>query len=158
MKKNFSGFTLVEIVIALVILTVGALGITQFLISLQYTAEDNLYESTALNIALSTLEQMKSTPIPVLDATPQNGVFELTTDANTTIQLNLGQANIDIPVPTITNNGNPQNILITLTPSITDLTGEIGFLLRVEYAYEHPRSGRIRTKVLSAIRSRVPSF
>lgn len=158
MKKNTSGFTLVEVIISLVVLTTAAFGITQFLIWIQYSAQDNLYESVALNMALNTLEQMKSTNVAGLETSIANQTFVLTKSASEQVTLRLGQENREISVPIVTNDDDVKNILISLTPSITTLEGDIGFLLRVEYEYRHPRNDRPRTKVLSCIRSRVPVF
>ncbi len=159
-KEDTSGFTLVEVIIAMVILTVGALATTNFLISIQYSAEDNLYASKALTFALNALEQMKATPtsdLEDLEQSADNAVFTLTVAADETVDLNLGEENKDLPVPTVTNGrGIPQTIPITLTPSITKLADATGFWLRIEYEYAHPRNGRLRSNVLGCVRSKVP--
>lgn len=155
-KEDTSGFTLVEVIISLLVLTVAALGITQFLISVQYSAEDNLYESTALNLALNALEQMKSEAAAVTDDRIKDQTFDLTVSANQAVTLNLEQANT-IPAAIVSSGNNPRSIQITLTPSISHLVDKTRFLLRVEYQYEHPRNGRLRTKVLGSIQSRVPN-
>ena len=163
-KNHASGFTLVETLITTVALTVAAFGIMSLLISTQYTAEDSLYESTALTVALSTLEQMKSMPASDLEDAMTNSTFNLitgiddTTGAMERTALDLVSPNVDLPIPIVTNGTSPKNMLLTLTPSIHALADNNGFWLRVEYAYDHPRNNRTRTKVIGAVRARFRAF
>ena len=153
MRKNTSGFTLIETLITTVVLTLVAVGVTSFLISIQYTAQDSLYESTAFTVASSTLEQMKSEDAADLENAMNDGTFNLITSLDTNIPLTLGASNV-LPIPIVTNADNPQTMELTMTPSIAALVGGNGYRLRIEYAYDHPRDNRTRTKVISSIRAR----
>ena len=156
-KRNTSGFTLVEVVISLLVLSFAAAGLVSFLISIQYMAEDNLYESTALTVALSTLEQMKSMATDNLENSMNASVFNLNTGTSGIQTLGLGQAN-ELSIPIVTNTVNPKSMPLVLTPSIQSIARDTGFWLRVQYQYDHPRNGRTRTKVIGCIRSRVQNF
>ncbi len=156
-KRNTSGFTLVEIVISLLILAFAAVGLVKFLISIQYTAEDNLYESTALTVALSTLEQMKNAAPSTLDGSIGTSTFNLDVGADQPVVLNLGEENTR-SIPIITNAESPKFMDLRVTPNIQSIAGETGFWLSVQYQYDLPRNGRTQTKVMECIRSKIPSF
>lgn len=161
-KNNTSGFTLIEVIISLVILTFVALGLMSFLISIKYAAEDNLYESTALTVALSTLEQMKSKKFGELSSSQNNSTFDLVSGNGEITSLNLNAPNI-IQIPLITDEASSDNAVIktlplTLEPSIQPTTSNTGFWLEVKYSYDHPRNGRTRTEIVRNIRSDVQTF
>lgn len=156
-KRNTSGFTLVEIVISMLVLSFVAAGLVSFLISIQYTAEDNLYEATALTVALSTLEQMKSMITEDLEDNMNAARFDLRTGADGIQVLALREANT-LSIPIVTNAQNPKSMSLVMTPDIQSIAGNTGFWLRVQYQYNHPRDDRIRTKVIGCIRSRVQSL
>ena len=162
-KNNTSGFTLIEVIISLVILTFIAVGLMSFLISIKYAAEDNLYESTALTVALSTLEQMKSKKFGELSSSQSNSIFYLTSGNGEVTPLNLNAPNI-IQIPLITDEASSDNTVIiktlplTLEPSIQPTTSNTGFWLEVKYSYDHPRNGRTRTEIVRNIRSDVQTF
>jgi prepilin-type N-terminal cleavage/methylation domain-containing protein len=151
-KKNTSGFTLIETIITVIILTIAAVGLTQFLISIQYTAEDTLYESTAMTLALSTLEQMKNSADTALDDGIIAAEFDLLISSTETTILDLDQPNV-LPVPIVTNAATGgKTLLVTLTPNITTI-GTNGYMLEVQCAYDHPQNGRIRTIDVKSMRS-----
>ena len=153
-KRNTSGFTLIEVVISMLVLSFIAAGLVSFLITTQYTAEDNLYKSTALSVALSTLEQMKSMDTEDLDNSVSTAAVDLT-NSNGTQALTLGAANT-LQIPIVSNNQNPRTMQLVLTPSIQSIANDTAFWLRVEYEYEHPRdANRVRTKVIGCTRGRV---
>lgn len=68
-----TGFSLVEVMISMLVLSVLALAITKTMALTKYTAEDSLYEVTALNLGLSIIEQMKSTSYVELANPPNFG-------------------------------------------------------------------------------------
>jgi prepilin-type N-terminal cleavage/methylation domain-containing protein len=156
-KKEPTGFTLVEVVISLLVLSFAAAGLVSFLISIQYRAENNLYESTALTVSLSALEQMKSMTTEDLENSMNAATFNLNTGTNGIETLSLGQAK-ELPILIVTNGEDPKSLPLVLTPSIETIAGSTGFWLRVQYEYDHPRSGRTRTEVMGCVRSRVQSF
>lgn len=161
-KNNTSGFTLIEVIISLVILTFVATGLMSFLISIKYAAEDNLYESTALTVALSTLEQMKSKKFGELSDSQSSSTFDLVSGNGEVTSLNLNAPNI-LQIPIITDEASSGNAVIktlplTLEPSIQPTTTNTGFWLEVKYSYDHPRSGRTRTEIVRNIQSDVQTF
>lgn len=153
-RSNNSGFTLVETIITVVILSAAAVGLVSFLISIQYQSQDNLYGSTALTVAMSTLEQMKSKSDVELEVDIGSSTFELITTVDTKPILNLGTENI-LLIPIVTNTDIDQEMSLVLIPNIQRLANDNGFLLEVGYEYDHPRNGRTRTKVIRSIKSRI---
>ena len=156
-KKSISGFTLVETVITMTILTIAAVGIVGTLITIQYTSQDSLYGSTALTVAMSTLEQMKSMDSNALENSINTSSFNLITSVSGEVTLNLSQEN-QIQVPIVTNDDGNQTMPITLIPNMQTLENDNGFLLEVGYEYKHPRNGRLRTETVRCIRSRIANY
>lgn len=168
-KKHAAGFTLVETIITVVILSIAALGIMKFLISTQFIAEDNLYESTALTVALSTLEQMKNKQNAALDDSLQNETFDLETSGGKTVTLNLlvpdGPQFVPtvLEVPIVTKNTGGKNLDIRITPSITLVgadaaAGARAYMLKVQCEYDHPKTGRNRTVTVKCMRSSARTY
>ena len=156
-KKSISGFTLVETVITMTILTIAAVSIVGTLITIQYKSQDSLYNSTALTIAISTLEQMKSTSSSTLEASLGTSSFNLITSVNAETLLNLGAENL-LQIPIVTNTDVDQELPLILFPDIQPLENDNGFLLEVGYEYKHPRNGRLRTEMVRCIRSRIANY
>lgn len=169
-RKETPGFTLVETIITVFVLSVAAIGFTKLLIATQYAAEDNLYDSTALTVALSTLEQMKNTSVALLETSEENGEFDLVikeldivTDEETEVEtLDLGEQNV-LQIPLVTNNANNKTLRLTLTPRIIPnlIPGTIdeiveSYMLEVEYAFDHPQTQLNRTKTVRCLRSNTP--
>ena len=154
--KKTLGFTLVETMVTVTILTIAAVGFTSLLITVQYTAEDNLYESTALTVALGTLEQMKNSATRNLENSQDITSFDLVIDDNdVTTPLVLDQVNI-LNVPVVTNAQVDKELPVSLIPRITTVNN--GFMLEVQYAYDHPQSGREKTMVVRCMRSNAPTY
>ena len=109
-----SGLTLIEVMVSLVILTVTATAISKSLIYAQYSAENNLYESIALNTALSTLEQLKAENYNRLIEIQTNGNFDFIYGNGNSISLSLNTDNV-VPIQVRANDSGIQNNLeITL--------------------------------------------
>jgi prepilin-type N-terminal cleavage/methylation domain-containing protein len=155
-KKTASGFTLVEVVISLLIVAVAAAGLIKSLISIEYTAESVFRESSALNVALSTLEQIKSTTNDGLDESIITETFNLRTGNGEIKALHLGTAN-ELSVPIVTDGENQKSLPLVLSPSIEYIGETTAVWIRVEYQYEHPKNGPL-TNVIGCIRSPVQSF
>lgn len=156
-KRKDSGFTLVETLIAVVILSIAVTGFIRLLISTQYNAEETLYESTALNVALSTLEQMKNSSFSLLEQSQEDEEFDFqTTSADNIETIDLGAPNM-LSVPIVTNGTDNKSLAMTLTPRIITL-GPNAYMLEVNYAYNHPQTGRTRTSVVKCLRSRIRSY
>lgn len=160
--KQKHGFTLVEAMFSLFILAVASLGLIKALITTQYTAEDNLYEATALTVALSTIEQMKGASLSALsDPLTVSGVetFNLIAGNGSTTSLDLDTQNIiEIPIITKEDGTSKKTLPLTLTPRIKQTSSKTGYWLEVEYAYDHPRNGRTRTQTIRNMRSEIAVY
>lgn len=147
-----SAFSLVEVMISMFVLTVLALATTKTLIIAKYTAEDSLYEATALNLGLSIIEQMKSASYVVLENPPLSGgdpSFRMLIDNGAEVVLILDEVN-ELQIPIVTEAGGDQTKLLptSVIPSITNMSDGSGLWLEVRYSFEHPRSGRVRERVV----------
>lgn len=169
-RKETPGFTLVETIITVFVLSVAAIGFTKLLIATQYAAEDNLYDSTAQTVALSTLEQMKNANVALLETSVMDGRFDLVvkeldviTNEETEVEtLDLDEQNV-LQIPLVTNNASSKTLQLMLTPriirnTIPDTADEVvlSYMLEVEYAYNHPQTQLIRTKTVRCLRSNTP--
>jgi prepilin-type N-terminal cleavage/methylation domain-containing protein len=161
-KKQQEGFTLIEVIFSLFILALLALGLTKAAIYAQYTAEDNLYEATALTVAISTIEQMKGASLSEISSpTEESGkqVFKLIAGNGTSTSLILNEENVlDIPIITDSEGSASKTMPLTLIPKITPSTSNTGYWLELQYSYDHPKSGTTRTAVIRNIRSTVPVY
>lgn len=154
------GYSLVEVIISMFVLTLLSLAFTRGLIFAKYTAENNIYESTALTVAVSTIEQMKGASIGVIENPTRSGgndVFEMVVDSGNIRALNLGESNlIDVPLVTDSEGATINTLEVNLTPSIEAMDSFNGYWLTVHYTYEHPRTKRIRAHTIRNARSTVP--
>ena len=138
--------------ISMFVFTILALATTQTLIFTKYTAENSLYEATSLNLGLSIIEQMKSTPYSDLQDPPlSDGIpyFSMQVDSGNEVDLSLG-VNNDLSVPIVTEAGGNQTKMlpITVNPTVTPMTDGDGLWFEVRYSYDHPRSGVARNRVV----------
>lgn len=149
------GLTLVEAIIALAILSSVSLTLAKSLIWIQYTAENNLYQSTAFTVATGILEQIKSSSALNLREAESAGTFQLKASIENGTSagdiLTLGTENT-LAVDIVTNGDNPKSIPLRLTPSIKPI-GQGSYLLKIQYEYDHPKHNRSQTNVVMCIRS-----
>lgn len=153
------GYSLAEVVITMLILALFVLAFTRGLTYAKYTAEDNLYDSTALNVAVSTIEQMKGAGLSAIENPPTVGgkdVFQMVVDAGNIRNLVLNEVNIiDVPLVTDASGNVGKSFEIKMTPTIEQMSSYNGYWLTVEYSYEHPRSKRVRSNIIRNARSTV---
>ena len=71
--------------------------------------------------------------------------------------LALGTENV-LPIEIVTNGTDDKILQVTLTPQIMVSANENGFMLEVQYAYNHPQNGRTRTMVVRCTRSNTPIY
>ena len=149
-----TGLTLVEVMVSLVILTILATAISKSLIYAQYSAEDNLHESIALNMALSTLEQLKAENYNRLLEIQTNGNFDFIYGNGNSINLTLNTDNV-VPVPVGANDSGVQkNLELTLKPSITDMATN-SRLIQIDYSYMDPRDRTVNSRVIRSVRGKI---
>ncbi len=143
------------------ILAMFVLVFTKGLTLAKYNAEDNLYDSTSLTVAVSTIEQMKGASINLLENPPKKSgkrVFEMIVEGGQSRDLILDEVNtVAIPLVTEDDGTVSKTLNVEMTPSIEQMTSADGYWLTVEYAYKHPQSGRVRTNIVRNARSTIPN-
>ncbi len=160
-QPRSDGFSLVEAIIALSILTVLALAFSKGLFLAKVTAEDNLYEATSLTVAISTIEQMKSASLETIErlANGSDRTFYMLIEGNEQTALKLDEPN-ELLVP-ITSNSEGEvgkRMPLMLTPSVSSMRDVDGYWLSVIYEYKHPRNDLTRTQVVRNVRSSIPTY
>jgi prepilin-type N-terminal cleavage/methylation domain-containing protein len=160
-ESQRAGFSLVEVMIAMFILTFFTAALFKGLLYAKYTAEDNLYTSTALTVAVSLMEQMKGASINQISSPKEvsgKEIFTMIVEGGADRDLILGEPNkIEIPLVTDPSGVVSKTFDITINASIEEMD-EIGYWLSIRYSYAHPRTGRIRTEVIHNARSTVRSL
>lgn len=160
-RKEPLGFSLVEIVISMFILALFVLAFTKGLTYTKYTAEDNLYEATAMTVAVSIIEQMKGASLNLLENPPQKdglSTFTMTVEGGENRDVNLDVVNIiSVPIVTEKDGAVAKEMELEITPSIHAMSSTPGYWLAVRYSYKHPQTGRMRTAVVRNARSTVPN-
>jgi len=172
-KNVESGFTLFEVVFALVVLALLFAGLFKTSAFTKFNAEQNLYEVSALNAALGVIEQFKSANYSLLTDPPSNGFgnpyFALTTTGSGTINLELGASNT-LEVPVITESGGSTRKLLNveLTPTLqassrlvrnlVNTTEPAGMWITVDYSWQHPRTRKTHTGSLRNMVSLVSTY
>jgi len=155
------GFSLIEVIVSLFVLALLALALAKALTFAKYTAEDNLYEATALTVAVSAVEQIKGISLDALRDPPEVGgkpVFQMTVESGTTDSLFLDEPNtIEVPIVTRSDGATSKRLEMTVEPSIAPMATGSGFWIEVRYSYQHPRSGKTRDRVVRNARTVVPS-
>lgn len=153
------GFSLVEIMITMFVLAIFVMVFTKGLTYAKYTAEDNLYSSTALTVAVSTIEQMKGANLNLLSSPRrQNGkeIFTMVVEGGNDHDLILDEVNnITIPLVTDENNEVAKTLDLEITPSIEPMSTFTGYWLTIRYSYKHPQTGRVKTEIIRNARSTV---
>jgi prepilin-type N-terminal cleavage/methylation domain-containing protein len=155
-----AGFSLAELMISMFLLSMLSLGITKLLFFSKMTAEDNLYEATALTVAISVIEQMQGVSFDLLENPPvESGqeVFEMVVEGSTVRDAYLGVENtLEVPVVTDSVGSIAKTLALTVTPRVEAMENGMGFWFSIEYSYDHPRTSRTRTQVVRSARSAIP--
>lgn len=174
-RRSTNGFSLIEVIVGLGIFTMMMIGILHLTFQVRASAEEAVYNNTALTLAQAYLEQMRSSDFATLQAaaadasgtidlnlissagtllTDKNGgVFSNNDWANETIMLDEDEA------------GNPrQPLKFELRPVLTDLSSVTGgiadgveivlwYRSRYNFGMERTQIGTLRT-----VRSNVSTF
>ncbi|TVP75497.1 MAG: prepilin-type N-terminal cleavage/methylation domain-containing protein [Puniceicoccaceae bacterium] len=161
-RSKDHGFSLVEVMIAMFVLTLLALATTRTMTYTKFTTEDTLYEATTLNLGLSIIEQMKGRSYHELMNPPLVGgkpSFTMRLGAGAQEILILDEANqLDVPIVTEAGGDQTKRLPVTVTPSMTPMTEGIGLWLEVHYSFPHPRSGKIRERFVYNAKTNVESL
>ncbi|MFQ3225314.1 MAG: prepilin-type N-terminal cleavage/methylation domain-containing protein [Lentimonas sp.] len=157
-----AAFSLVEVMVSMLIFTLLALALTKALLFSKMTAEDNLYEATALTVAISTIEQMKGASLNLLSNPVKSGgyeIFEMNIGGDSKHPITLAQENVlEVPIITNAQGLTSKSLKLTLTPDIQPMENSMGYWLSIKYSYDHPRTGRTRTQIVRNARSTIPSM
>lgn len=171
-KNPKSGFTLIEVVYALIILAVLFAGLIKISAFTKFNAEQNLYEVSALNAALGVIEQLKSanyellTDPPTASGTPY---FALMTSTGNDIQLNLGTSNqLEIPIITEAGGTTGKTLDVALTPTLqastklvqnlVNSTEPASMWITIDYEWQHPRTKKTHSGTLRNMVSLVSTY
>ncbi|WOO39955.1 type II secretion system protein [Rubellicoccus peritrichatus] len=162
-SHKHSGMTLVEIMIAMLILTIMAAGIISAVFTVKADAENNLYESSALNVAMSFIEQMKSFDYGLLEDPPTNpagkDVFTFIIGSGTALEVPLDE-DITITVPIVSkSDGNVVKELdVILNVSKSVAASFDAYWLQVDYSWDHPTRDRAFGGSVNSLRSEVSTY
>jgi len=143
---------------SMLIASLVTVALAKSMILMQYSAEDNLYQVAALNVAETTLTQMKSASPGVLLTLANSNDQTFKVDLGIeSIELNLGQEN-ELSVPIVIDADKPKSMTVIVNPTIDSLQNDTVLHLKVAYTFEHPRTGRVRNKFIQSMRSRVNTY
>lgn len=164
-RRNRDGYTLIEIVVAMFLFMLVALGITAMAIQSQRISRSNIERNTAYTVVQGYIEQIKSLSIGEIKASIANNNIPLATVGISSTQT----GNIEIADPLLIGQANTKAILLDLlsdgqggessitinvyiTPTINDLSNEsiygvnalpaIEIILNFEYDALHLGTGQ----------------
>lgn len=159
------GFTLLEMVISLFILAMISLSLGSATIQTRKSSEAAVYQATALAMATSYLEQIKSMDYPNLVnamASPSTKPLPTQIDDNTNDYLYINQANTKNVAVDVTGSGQTLKTMeLTITPTLTDMTPILNITateIILTYSWKTTNSKSTQTRALRTIRSFTPSF
>jgi len=145
------------------IMVILAGGIIGGVFTVRADAENNLYESAALNVAISFLEQLKSIDYGTLESPPVN----TSGDQYHTFIIGFGQTmnvaleeDVTIDVPIISNSDGTaaKEIPVTINITTTEGTDLLGYWMEIDYSWVHPTSNRVYTGEVRGFRSEVSTY
>jgi len=172
--KGKDGFSLVEVMIGALILTMVGMGTLSGLLQARRMTQGSINEGTAMTVAQGYLEQMKNMQFSLLD---DSEIMELI-NQGTADSLKVSPAVSDPTVGATSDISNVKSLDINNTPNdatddlvidfilyvedITDVSAQVGearrVILRYSYSDNTLLSGRSVTNTLITVRSDVPTF
>ena len=168
-KYSGKGLTLLEVMLSMLIFTIVALGLSRFMIHSKFMAENNLYEATALNVALSTIEQLQSEPYNTIEAlmagaNPADYTLDLINGESAIIKVNDGDipapetsSELSVPVTDSTTGETLKDIEVKLTATLTADSSIEAYWITVAYSYTHPRDDRVLGGMVRSFIHNVPN-
>ncbi len=164
MQRTTRGFTLLEVMLAMSILALVAVGVTQNLILTRGISESNIRDSTAVAAASGYLEQIKGMEYERILASVRDPATPLPTVLNQgdpdPIRLDEWTTKM-IVIDEEVDNGMKRRMPFHIRVGIDDLEGSgHGSLLGVSvfFAWEDAKTGRRNERALRTLRSYVPNF
>lgn len=157
------GFTLLELMIALTLLSIIAMGLTAGNILSRRNAEGAIHESTAVTIATGYMEQLKSMEYQTILASVEDPMIPLPTKINqgTLDPLYLDQWNQKEVTLNINTEGVVvQTMIVEVRPSIMDMSANGERILGMEmvYRWQRPPDGAMIERAIRGARAWVPTF
>jgi len=174
--RQRSGVTLVEMLVAMSILTLVGVGLLSGFVQTRRMTEGSIYLNSATTVAQGYIEQIKNMEFASLDQNPLPTLFDRGTSDSLSISPNVadisvGDPNTDVPnVKRFDLNNTPDDtsddLLLTFYAYIEDLTDEANRVgecrrisLRYSYSQNNGAGGTLSyTNTISSIRSEVPTF
>lgn len=163
-NRETSGYSLVEVVIALTIFGFIALGITQNLVLTRGMAETGVREVTAVAVASGYIEQLKSMEYETILTSVRDPSAPLPTVLSHGVpdELLLGVWNEkDVVIDQDWATGKERTMRMRIFLEIDDLesSGQGRILaLRLRYRWEDAKTRQERERILRTMRSYVPTF
>ncbi len=157
------GLTLTEVMVAMTILVILAGGIIGGVFTVRSDAENNLYESAALNVAISFLEQMKAIDYDTLSSPPVNGdgdeYLKFIIGFGQTLDVPLEEdVVINVPIISSTDGASKKELEVTIRTEATEATDLPGYWLAVDYSWRHPTSDRAYEGQVRGFRSEISTY
>jgi len=164
-NKKIAGFTLVEIMISLFVLTMMALSFVATAIQARKMSEAAVYHATALSAAQGYIEQIMSMEYQYLINAyyaPGSAPLPTKSDENTDDPLYLNVPNTKQITVDVDKDGNTSKTLeIIVTPKLTNLSDSLNYNameITLEYEWEAPGTSTPHKRALRIARSYVPTF
>ncbi len=161
-----AGFSLVEVVVAMVLLTILAAGVISSTMQIRKTAESNMRESLAVAVGTGFLEQLISAEFPLLQiAADNNALWDFFTRDGSPESIRIrpvgyeGEGNtIEIPLITDVEGEETATMPLTVLPMVERAEGNpdnaLNIIVRIQW--NEALSGQERTRSFVYVRSRVP--
>jgi len=154
------GLTLVEVMMAMTIFVVLAGGIIAGVFTVRADAENNLYEMSSMNVALSFLEQTKGLPFDQLEGIMEDGSeIRYLTGFIEFKDMELGEEE-ELEVPIISDvDGNVKKALdVTVEINVTEADDFNGYWLTVDYRWEHPTNNKLFEGQVRSFKSNIANY
>lgn len=145
------------------IFVVLAGGIIGGVFTVRADAENNLYESAALNVSISFLEQLKSIDYGTLNSPPVN----LAGKEYQTFIIGFGQeldvplgedVIVDVPIISNTDGTSKKELAVTINITTVEATDLPGYWLEVDYTWQHPTNDRVYSGEVRGFRSEISTY
>lgn len=162
---NRRGMTLIEVVVAMVILSMLSVGLLNGVLQSRKITEENIYHSAAMNATVGYLEQLKSLPYSEIReaiddplGTPLNTVV----DSTTSDPIYLSTWNFKNLTINVDEDGNTiENMDFWVWPHVEDLSAghnQPAVAIRMAYAWRSPVTNYYRLGNLKIVRSSVVTY
>ncbi len=164
-RSSLLGMTLVEVMVAMVILSMLSVGLLNGVLQSRKITEENIYHSAAMNATVGYLEQLKSLPygeIRQAISDPFGSPLKTVIDSTTDDPIYLNTWNYKNLTINVDENGSTiENMDFWVWPQVEDLaTGhnQPAVAIRMAYAWRSPVTNSYRLGNLKIVRSSVVTY